>query len=421
MDVMSLGHGVTLVVDTVPHVKSVTIGIWIKAGSRHESASQSGISHFLEHLLFKGSKHYSARSISQLIEGRGGVLNAFTQEESTCYYVKVQSSYFKQALSVLVDMVRFPLFKPYDIEMERKVIAEEIMMYQDQPQHVAEETVAGLLWQKHPLGRPITGTLESVGHLQRDDFLAYLRTQYSASNIVISVSGQVDAPDVVRHVEGLVSGLHGGRKIRYERVDCSTGQADKKIIYKPIEQAHLAWGYRVFGQHDQRRYALKLLSVILGENMSSRLFQSIREKRGLAYYIQSSFHPFDETGAFLISGGFDAKNISKAIRLISRELEFDMYKGVGARELSRAKDYTIGQMLLSLENTTSRMTWAGENMMTYGRIIEPEEIIESISAVTAEDIVRLAKYVFGDCHSSICIVAPEKCRDTLSRVDECLS
>jgi len=409
MDVQEsrLSSGVRLITSTLPRVQSVTFGIWVGVGARYETRNISGISHFIEHLLFKGTGKRSAKEISQEIEGYGGYLNAFTQEENTCYYARVASNRLWKALDVLTDMYNDPCFDPVEIKKERGVIIEEIMMYRDQPQQVVQEMLSEAIWQEHALGRPIIGTPETLAKMDKSVIKGFKDKAYVPSNTVFSFAGCLDHGECVRRVEQLVSEKSGSRVPGYDSVNRSVRQRDVILQKKDIEQTHMAMGVRIFGRNDKRRYALRLLNVILGENMSSRLFQVVREKYGLAYSVHSSAHLFEESGALVISAGLDRKRTLQAIELITREITRLKAVSVGHRELKMAKEYVIGQLKLGLESTTHQMMWIGDNLMSYGRFIRPEEIIDNITAITGRDILALAEQIFSGARASLAMVSPD--------------
>lgn len=401
-----LENGLRVVTASMPHVESVSMGIWVKAGGRYEPAAWSGASHFIEHLLFKGTQRRSARDISQAIEGRGGDINAFTQEENTCYYARVAAEHTWEAMDVLTDMYVNARFAASDVAKERGVVIEEIQMYRDQPQHQVEEILGELLWKDHPLGRPLTGSPETVKALGRQELLAYKARHYRPGNTVVAVAGKVDHDSCVECVRALMAGEKTASKRAFAPVTGTVTQGRMKLEEKDVEQSHVAIGFRGFGRHDRRRYALKLLSVILGENMSSRLFQVVRERHGLAYAIQSAVHMFHDTGAFVISAGLDRDRLDAAMGLVMKELGRIREVPVGKAELGRARDYAVGQIRMGLESTSSQMMWVGEHFMSYGHLITPEEIIAMLMAVTPAEICAVAGDLLKPGCSSVAMVTP---------------
>jgi predicted Zn-dependent peptidase len=402
-----LPNGLRVVTAVMPHVESVSIGVWVGAGGRCEPQKWSGISHFIEHLLFKGTRKRSARAISQAIEGRGGDINAFTQEESTCYYARVAVEHTWSALDVLLDMYLQPLFAVEDVRKERDVVIEEIMMYRDQPQQLVDEMLGEALWCNHALGRPLTGSPDTVMGLGRKDLVAYRARHYIPSNTVIAFAGKVDHESCVESVRAHFPGGEKGRPRGFAPIGRHVSQKAICLKEKDSEQAHVAMGFRLFGRHDERRYVLKMLSVILGENMSSRLFQVVRERHGLAYAVHSGVHLFDDTGALMVSVGLERERLERAMRLINREIKRLKVSLVGSRELKRARDYAIGQLRLGLEGTTSQMMWVGEHFIAHGRLITPEESMAALSAVTAGDIRSLAQEIIKMDRLSVAMILPD--------------
>jgi predicted Zn-dependent peptidase len=401
-----LSNGLRVATAAMPAVESVALGIFVGAGGRHEAAAQSGISHFIEHLLFKGTATRSARAISQAIEGRGGYLNAYTQEESTCYYAHISANHSAEALELLADMFLHPRFALPDIKKECGVIIEEIEMYRDQPHQHVQEMLNGILWADHPLGRSLTGTPETVGAMTRDDFFAYKAARYAPPVTLAVFAGQVEHAPLVARVKKLLVGLRARKPTAARPVTARTPQRDAVALGKEIEQAHLALGVRLFGRHDERRYALKLLSTVLGENMSSRLFQVVRERHGLAYSIHTAVELFHDTGMLEISAGVDAEKLPRALALILAEVARLRRQPVGAAELRRAKDYITGQLRLGLEGPSQQMTWAADNLLNFGRFIQPDEVIAAIGRVTAADLQRLAHDVLRPERLSCALIAP---------------
>lgn len=411
-----LPNGVRVITSTMPQVQSVSLGVWTGTGARHEEARESGISHFIEHLLFKGTRRRSALEISQAIEGRGGNLNAFTQEEATCYYARVPSPHTWIGLDVLTDMFRNALLKSDDIVKERKVIIEEIMMYRDQPHHLVNEKLIEAIWPGHPLGRPISGTPESLNSLKRADLVRFIRERYVPAATVVAFAGKVDHDQCVQHVERSLGGLRPASVPRCKAFTSAVKQNRSVFHQKPIEQSHLSIGFRLFGHRDTRRYPLRVMNAILGENSSSRLYQVVREKHGMAYAVHSTFWLFDDTGAFVVNAGLDRRRTAKAVRLVVDELKKLREKPVTQSELARAKEYVVGSLQLGLESTSHQMLWLGDNILSYDRFIPPEETIAAIQNVKAADITRLAREFFHGEGASIALVHPELPADEIDRM-----
>ena len=406
--ISQLPSGVRVATAEMAHMESVSIGVWVGVGGRYESARLSGASHFIEHLLFKGTQRRNAKQISQTVEGIGGYLNAFTSEETTCYYAKASHDHLGTLLDVLTDMYLHPRFAVIDIDKERGVIKEELLMYRDQPDHYVQELLTETLWPGHPLGRSLTGSAETLDAMDRGALLGFKKTKYVAANTVLAVAGRCEHDAVVERVELLLTLPRNGRTPAFVSAHEQQRAPRLRFFNKNCEQSHLAIGVRGYSRHDTRRYALKTLSVILGENMSSRLFQVIRERHGLAYSIQSSTSYFADTGALLISAGLDTKRLQRALALILAELRKISKRPPSAVELRRAKDYAIGQMRLGLESTANRMMWLGEHLLAYGAIQTPAEVEQRITGVTAADVQDVAADLFRDNRLNVAVITPSK-------------
>ncbi|MCK5850251.1 MAG: insulinase family protein [Kiritimatiellae bacterium] len=418
MDVEStkLDNGVRVITASLPYMESVTLGMWTGVGSRYEQKKTAGASHFIEHLLFKGTEKRTAKDISQAIEGRGGYLNAFTQEENTCYYARVAHEQTWNALDVLTDMFLNSRFDSVEIEKERGVIIEEIMMYRDQPHHEVSDMLTNALWSDHPLGASILGTPESIQGMTRDTIVDFMARKYSPKRTLLAFAGKIDHERCVAKVEEMLSSWKGNRPPVYKTAASSVSQDRVSIKQMDIEQVHLALGIRIFGRQNERRYALRVLNAVLGENMSSRLFQTVREKYGLAYSVHSSCHLFHDSGALVISAGLDKKCYLKALELIIKELARLKEKPIGARELKRGKDYVMGQIKLGLESTTNQMIWIGDNIMSYGKFMHPSQTLESLTGVTSEDVQKLAGSILKRSRISLALITPKASADDERRI-----
>jgi len=406
INITVLKNGVTVVSSAIADAESVAIGIWGGAGGRHEPAAQSGISHFLEHMLFKGTPTRSALQISQAIEGRGGYLNAFTQEESTCYYARIPYEFMQQAVDVLTDMYSNASIKQDDLNRERAVIIEEIKMYQDQPQAYVQELFQDALFTNHALGRPLAGSEKTLIHLNQAELLAYRQKAYAPSATVVAFAGRLEHATCVAAIDAALGRVKKDKGLRFKPTEGKTPQRPFIMAQKEIAQVQAVAGFRIFGRHDDRRFALRVLNGLLGENMSSRLFQSVRERNGLCYSISSSYQLFTETGIFAISGGFDSQRAEAALTLTAKELRKVMDKKIAAAELKRTKDYLLGTFRLGLEGTGNQMLLLGESVLNFGRVIHPEETIAGIQAVTAADIQQLANDIFNPTRFTLALVTP---------------
>jgi len=406
--ITTLPNGLRVVTAEMPGMESVALGLWVGVGGRYETKTISGVSHFIEHLLFKGTRRRSAKQISQTVEGIGGYLNAFTGEEHTCYYAKASHRHFNTLLDVLADMYQHPKFAAADIEKERGVIKEELLMYRDQPDHYVHELLTETLWPDQPLGRPLVGSVKSLDATDRAVVAQFKEKNYTAANTIVAVAGRCQHDDVVASVTKTISLDGAARRQKFSAAYDDQRAPRLHYLTKTVEQSHLALGIRGFSRHDERRYAAKLMSVILGENMSSRLFQVIRERHGLAYSIQSAGSYFADTGAFIISAGLDTKRLPRAVRLILGELRKISTQPPSAAELRRAKDYAIGQMRLGLESTSNQMMWLGEHLMAYGFITTPDEVERKLEAVTRDDAQAVAAALFRDARLNAALITPRK-------------
>lgn len=404
--VTQLKNGLTVATAEMPQMTSVSVGVWVGVGSRYEPAPLNGVCHFIEHLLFKGTAKRSAREISQAVEGIGGYLNAFTSEEATCFHARAGHERFDELLEVLLDMLLGSKFDPAEIGKEREVIKEEIAMYLDEPQHQVQELLNATLWPGQPLGRPITGTGRTLDAMGRAQLRGYLRGNYVAGNTLIVAAGRLRHSRVVRAVERYAGRFWTAARPRCSLARDSQREPRTRLVTKQTEQTQMALGIRTCSRHDERRYALRLLNVILGENTSSRLFQRIREDLGLAYSIYSTPSFFGDTGDLVISAGLDVDNLTKAVRIILRELRRLREAAPGPAELRRARDYVIGQMDLGMESTENQMNWLGEQLLSYGRIIPPASIRRRLRKVTAGEIRAAARDFFRPERLNLALVSP---------------
>lgn len=405
---IDLKNGARVVLNHMPHMESAAIGVWVAAGSENENEKTSGISHFLEHMIFKGTPTRSARKIKEEIEGRGGSLNGFTSEEITCYLAKVSGRHTEIAFDVLSDMVLHARMDKKDIERERTVIIEEIKMYRDLPNHHVHDMLNEMMWPGHPLGLPVAGNIKSVQAIAREDLLKYKGANYVPGRITLVICGKFDDEKLIQKAEerfDLNSGAIPSKDIKFSS---SQSRPRVKVLYKGTEQSHLSMGMYTFGRMHPDRYALSLLHVILGANMSSRLFENVREKQGLAYEIGSEIRRHKTTGAFIVNAGIEHKNVSKATSIIIKELKKIKSDPVPARELKRAKEFFKVQLLLTLEDTLEHMLWLGENVLTSGKIPDKNDIIKKVDAVTSEDLQRASRPIFKSKNINLAIIGPEK-------------
>ena len=393
----TLRNGLRIITSNMPHMESVSIGVWIGVGGRYEEKKLCGMSHVLEHMLFKGTIKRTTNMLKESIEGIGGSFNGFTSEEVTCYLVKLPASHVDLGLDVLSDMVLNPKLDPIELEKEKYVICEEIKMYFDQPSHHVFDILAQAMWPHHPLGRPIAGFNDTVKSFKREDLVRFKDMYYQPANMSVVVSGRVGPRDKrVAFLEKVFSRPSTRRNFACEPVKKSHKASATRLFYKDTQQTHLALGFHGIARENNLRYALLLLHIILGGNMSSRLFERLREKKALCYDISSSVKRYRETSIFVIHSGVDNANCLEAIREIVHELGDVKRSLVTSDELMRAKEYAKGQMLLALEDTASRMIWLGERIMQEGKAPSVKEILNGIEKVTLEDVRRVANIVFNE-------------------------
>jgi len=399
-----LPSGLRIVTERMPQVRTAAMGIWVNAGSRYEPAGQHGISHFLEHLFFKGTASRSALEIAQAADEIGGQMNAFTDREQTVFFVKVLSTHFEQAVEIVADMLLRSTLAPEAIERERQVIAEEIKSYEDAPDELVQDLFAQTVWNGHPLGRPVIGTLDTVNRLTREDFVQHIRRYYRPGNVVVAVAGDIEHAAVADAL-----GRHFGEwdgSAPPVVTDPPQPQADVITRPKETEQVHLCLGTQGLAYVDEARYTLSLLDHILGGGMSSRLFQEIREKRGLVYTIASYASSYRDGGLFVIYAGMSPDAGPEVIRLTLDEVEKMTREPVPAAELARAKESLKGSLMLSLESTGSRMSILARSEIYHGRQITLDEIIARIDAVRAEDLRQMAAELFHPRRLSMAAIGP---------------
>ncbi|MEM7697363.1 MAG: pitrilysin family protein [Verrucomicrobiota bacterium] len=403
-----------LAVVEMPHMASTALGIWNGVGSRHETDNQHGMAHFMEHLVFKGSPLRNAAVVSREIEGLGASIDGFTVEDYVSYQVKGPSECFPNLLEVLADIYRYPVLDPAEIEAERQVIGEEIAMVRDQPAQWLEDLLSEAVFgETHPLGRSITGTHDSLSAMTRSDLTDFHRASYSGGQTVIAVAGPIKSETIVEQVGLAFEGLSCGAPIPFK--PATHLESLLRFEAEPSqEQAHLALSFPSVDRHDPTRYAHKLLSVILGENMSSRLFQIMREKHALCYEIQSDLMSFEDVGAFQIFLALSPDRLELALQVLGEILNQIASAPVSATELETAKRFIIGQSRISLENTGAQVMWAGEGMITFGDWVEPEEIHAKLAAVTVEEIQAAAVEVLTRKAPCAALIGPEESHHILA-------
>jgi len=378
----------------MPHVRSVAVGVWLKRGSRHERAEQSGISHFIEHMVFKGTRTRPAEVIAAQVDSIGGHMDAFTAKEYASFHLKVLDEHLPLAVDILGDIVANPLFDPEEMTKEKKVIFEEINMVEDTPDDLVMELFTQAFWPDHPLGRPILGTKKSVGRFRRQDLASFFDRVYHPGNIVIAAAGNLEhshaAELVRRHFGALGNGKTPGNG--------HAPQAASRIVTrakKELEQVHLCLGTRAYPQAHRDRYGSYILNTVLGGSMSSRLFQNVREKRGLVYSISSGVTAYSDAGILSVYAGTGLDSVDEVIRLTLEEMKRLKGDRIPADELRRAKDHLKGSLMLSLENTGARMSHLARQEIYFGRQFALDEITAGIEAVSDDDVQRVASEILA--------------------------
>ena len=399
-----LPNGVRIITEEIEHVRSAAVGVWVGAGSRDESEEYEGISHFIEHMFFKGTKQRTARALAESLEAVGGQLNAFTTKEYTCYYAKILDEDLDLAIDVLSDMFFSSLFDENEIEKEKNVVIEEIKMYEDSPDELIHDIFSEYVWNDHPLGKPILGTEESIRALSRDKIMAFLSEHYAPDNVVIAVAGKIKHNDIVAKLADQFGTFRrGGRRVLEET---PIGQTIERYQKKETEQMHIIMGVPGLGQDDEEIYAMHIFNNILGGGLSSRLFQEIREQRGLAYSVYSYHSTYVDTGLFAIYAGTSPNNTREVIECILEELMDIRQKGITAEELERTKAQIKGSLYLGLESVSSRMSRLGKTELTYNRVLSPEEVVEKLEKVTLEDVLHLIRRLWQKEKISIMTLGP---------------
>jgi len=383
-----LDNGVRVVSEEVSHVLSAAIGIWVENGSRYEEAAHGGISHYIEHLLFKGTERRTAAEISAEIEGVGGTINAFTGTEYTCYYAKVLHEHLPLAFDLLADIFLNSSFDPEEIERERTVILQEIAHAIDTPDEYIHDLFKAHFWREHPLARQICGTAETVGALQREHFLAFMKARYGPDRIVVAAAGRIRHEEIVERTEAAFGGLTGSVGSLDGPPPVSYGGVT--VHEKALEQAHVCLGMQGVAQADPLRYVALVLETALGGGMSSRLFQEIRERRGRAYAVQSFLSCYRDAGYLGVYAGTHGDWVPEVIEVIVAEIWRVAREGLEPDELERAKNQLKGNMLLGLETSTSRMHRLATCELHFGRDIPLEEVCRKVEAVTNDETAELA-------------------------------
>jgi predicted Zn-dependent peptidase len=398
-----LDDGLTVVTERMADARSVTMGFWVGTGSVDETGALWGASHFLEHLLFKGTAERTARSIAEAVDAIGGDMNAFTTKEYTAFYVRLTAEEAELGLDILSDILWAPAFRPDELESERQVILEEILMHGDEPADLVHDVLAEAMWPAHPLGREVLGEEESISAMTRRQIADFHAEHYRPANMVFAAAGALDHAAIVDGLEARTRGVTGG--VGPTRSTPAAPGGAVRVINRPTEQAHVTVGVPSIGRDDDRRYALSLLDHVLGGGMSSRLFQEIREDRGLAYSVYSYRSSYQGAGSLAVYAGTSPGNLGQVLDLIHAELDRMAASGITAAELASARSHVRGSLVLGLEDSGARMSRIGHGQLNYGRVMPLEEVEARYDEITVDDVGALAAEVLGGPRS-VAVVGP---------------
>ena len=405
MKITKLSSGLTVASEHIPHVRTVTIGFWVKCGTFCEAESERGLSHFLEHMFFKGSRSRTARDIVEAFDDVGGELNAYTTKEYTCFYAKVIDEHLPIAVDVLADMLSHPLLSDSDVEREKQIVLEEIALYEDTPDELIHDYIASTVWPEHPLGLPILGTRESINAIDHKIVESFYKRHYIPQSIVVAAAGNVDHDKLMELVE---------RHLTLECRDSCAIPVMPEVVYaeriniveRATEQLHLCLGFPGLSFRDSNIYTLNMLNNIFGAGMSSRLFQGVREELGLAYSIYSYSASFSSAGYYAIYAGLSTKNAETLLSTVAKEAARMRTELVTPAELNRAKQQVKGGLVMGLESTANRMSRMGRGLLLLGKVTDAEEIVRKIESVTAEQVQQLAGTILEPNHASLCALGP---------------
>ncbi|MDW7981474.1 MAG: pitrilysin family protein [Thermomicrobium sp.] len=402
-----LPNGIRIVTSRMPYVRSATVIVYVSVGSRYEPDRLAGISHFLEHMLFKGTERRpDPVLISEAIEGVGGMMNASTGREHTDYWVKVPSAHVPLAFDVLSDMLRHSLFDPEELEKERHVIVEEIRGIRDTPDDYVHDLVDHALWNGHPLGRPVIGSEETVEAVTRDELIGYLGQHYRADRLVVAAAGDVTHEQVVELVQRYFGDLAPGTPSSVVRAAPTDARPTVRLLARPTEQAHLCLAWPALPYTDERRFVQGMLDAVLSSGMSSRLFKEIRERQGLAYEVYSYLREYVDVGQGVVYTGTDVERAERAVQAVRSELEKLVREPVPSEELERTKELRIGRIVMGLEDSRAVAGWIGGQELVFGEVLTPDEVIARIRAVTSEQILALAQELLQPERFALAVIGP---------------
>lgn len=413
---VALPGGPGVAVATMPWARSVAVGLWLGVGGRHDPDAWSGIAHFIEHVLFKGTRRRSARQITEEIERVGGLINGYTEEETTSLQARVPLKSWEQALDVLLDMYLCPAFDPLELEREREVIVEEIGSVADRPDGWVLELLDAVLWPRHPLGRPLTGTRETVGRIGPREVGEFYGARYGLARLWLTVAGPLSLDQVLARLGAYdlspravrLNGDLGAPAPALERAGPAV-----RIARRRTEQVHVAIGFPAFGERDERRHIVRLLNLVLGEGMSGRIWQELREQRGLVYQIGSAVSTLADAGSIFVQFAAEPGHLAEALRVLGAELARLAVEPPSDQELRNARDYVEGQLELGLESTGEQMNWLGEDLPMHGRVLTPQEHLAALGRVTPRDLQEAARLLFRRRQLALAAVGRVPAAETL--------
>lgn len=419
-------NGIHVATAEMPHMESVSVGIYLPTGSRYESAKLNGIAHFAEHMIFKGTRSRTALDLAIQVEGAGGSINAFTTEDQTCLETRGPAELLSQFMEVMCDMVWNSNFDPQEVELEREVIAEEIVMYQENPSDHIHDLLSEAIWPNHPIGRPITGSEKSIKQIDAESLKEFTSKHYIAKGVTLAVAGKVTHDEVYELAKKYLPLLDGNSLVVNDfEIYAHTLTESNHFSFihdrREIDQIHLAMAFHTAGRQSEQRHVLRLMSLIMGETMSSRLFQELREKRGLCYHIASDYSLYDDTGTFEIHAGLDGTRLEESLKAINEVIQQILRDGFTQAELDQTLSFATGQSKISLESTHSRMSWMGDSLLCFDKIVDPEEAIATLQSTTLEELHELAKQLFTLNNMAVASIGPQSAEKVKQLLSDCIT
>lgn len=405
----TLKNGLRILTIPMNGTETATVMVMVGVGGRHETDKQAGLSHFIEHMMFKGTtKRPTAQSISEELDGIGGEFNAFTAADKTAYYAKVDGRHIDKALDVIVDIFLNSKLEQVEIDRERGPILQELSMYEDEPRRIVGVEFEKMLYPGQPLGREIVGSKETINSFNRKDFVAYIKRNYNASETVVCVAGKFEEKKTLSQLKSYFADFQTGKKIQMKKIVEKQAAPQVHLKFKKTDQTHLIVGVRAYHQNHKDRYALALLSIILGGNMSSRLFIKVRERQGLAYFVHTSVDTYQDCGYIATQAGVEHKKIEQTITAILEEYRKIATEKVESKELQKAKDYVKGRAVMGFEASDDVAMFFIDQEMHKEKILTPKEVFAKVDAVTLDDILRVSKDVFENNKLNVAVVGPHK-------------